>query len=194
MISTKELEAIAYDHNLLPGLIVDQLWDAVEGVNTPTYIYVGETIKRDQLGLQLEYTGTYHDCNDYELFNFHLESGINQGSLIIEITPPDQEVIPSPIVHTIYRFWVKDESSLLALKKLKASWDTMEDLGRKMSYDKTFSPTGKIDDHYKDVACNLHAEVIQFTGTPEEIFDWEKKLPQRLDRLISKLQEEGGGR
>ena len=172
--------------------ITDEMWENIdlamlgEKYSENCYIPIDEQ-RQDQVGLQYLISGTYHDKNDVELFDFMFESGINNGTVLLKITPPDGGInFPEPTT-TIYRYWVKKET-LLSLMKLKDKWEFFREEARKMTYDKAFSPTNIIDEHYQSYADKIGAKIISFTGTGEECFEWERLLKDKLHDKIKEKQ------
>lgn len=134
----------------------------------PVSTYVSISVqKEDQLGLQWSAVGTYHDENDNPLFDFELESGINNGSVIRGIYPPNEGVELREQTSIIYRFYPKEVTDLTIKKLINSS--TIQENNRKMSYDLAMTGCSKAHKHWKDYANQISAKIISCRGTAEEL-------------------------
>tara|TARA_R110002126_G_scaffold290502_1_gene447597 strand:- start:577 stop:1131 length:555 start_codon:yes stop_codon:yes gene_type:complete len=165
-----------YTEENLTEEMVDNIWAAMmtktcgDPDTTTTYVSISAQ-KEDQLGLQWSAVGTYHDKDDVELFDFELEDGQNNGSVILGIYPPNEGVGLPEQTGVICRFYPL-EATPLAIKKLIHS-TTVQENSRKMSYDLTMTGCSKAHKHWNDYAAQIGAKIITYKGTAEQlhIFD-----------------------
>lgn len=170
-------EIMEYTEKDLTEEMLENIWNEMMnqtcGDNNPTTTYVSISAqKEDQLGLQWSAIGTYHDEDDNPLFDFELESGINNGSIIHGIYPPDEAPALPEQRATICRFFPKKVTPL-SIKKLTHSTIVQEN-NRKMCYDLTVTGCGKAAKYWDNYANTIGAEIKSYTGTAEELSNFDK--------------------
>lgn len=161
-----------YTENNLTEEMLENIWNAMmneqcnEKNPVTTYVSISAQ-KEDRLGLQWSAVGTYHDENDNPIFDFELENGISNGSVIRGIYPPNEGVDLPEQTGVICRFYPKEVTDLTIKKLLNSS--TIQENNRKMSYDLTMTGCSKAHKYWSGYADQIGAIIISYRGTADQL-------------------------
>lgn len=149
--------------------LIEEVFDCLDDSSKSSRVSV---IDKHELNiLNHVYEGCVYVGNDEEEWSFQIESGNNNGTVILQWCREEESTPFEPPKPTRFRLVPRNDNLQAdkpAMYDVYLGWKNEEwfqDLERSYNYDRHFSPTNKIETHYREKAA---ARGLKFTCEESE--------------------------